>query len=120
MERIRQCARIVLWRGLGFSTLGIGTLMVGLSWDPVLCLASGAILTAVVGLVLICKAINAPTTNYRDTEVWLLLDGRHNLEESRAQEVIGSLLGSMYRRCAECALAIATAQWLLSVVARLA
>jgi hypothetical protein len=120
MDRIHHCARLVLLRAIGFATLAIGTLMVGLSWNAALALAAGATLAALVGVVLLYKAYAAPRTDYRRTELWLLLDRRHDLAEERAQEIIGGLLGRLYRRYAEYALAAAAGLWLLSVAARLA
>ena len=120
MERVRHCAKIVVFRALGFATLGIATVMVGLSWAPGLAFASGAALTAAVALVLLCKGVRAPRRDYRKTEVWLLLDKRHPLGAERMQEVIGGILSRLYRECAEYALIAAAGQWLLSVAARLA
>ena len=119
MDRIHHCARIVLLRALGFTALGIGTVVIGLSWDPALALTTGAVLTAIAGLILFCKALCAPRRDYRRTEVWLLLDQRHDLREDRAQQLIGGLLSALYRRSAEYALMIAAGQWLLSIAARL-
>ena len=119
MERIHHCARLVLLRALGFSTLAIGTLMVGLSWDLGLSLAVGATLTALLAVLLLYKGLAAPAADYRRTELWLLLDGRHGLAEDRAQAVIGGLLGRLYRQCAEYALIAAVALWLLSIAVRL-
>ena len=107
-------------RALGFTALGIGTVVLGLSWQPALALISGATLTAIAGAVLVYKAATAPTRDYRKTELWLVLDRRHGLREERAQEIIGGLLGRLYRKSAEYVLMVAAGQWLLSVAARLA
>ena len=48
IARIEQAARISITRALGFSTLGILTTMVGVSFDPPLCLKTGAVLVAIV------------------------------------------------------------------------
>lgn len=118
-DRIERCARIVLLRALGFTALGIGTLLLGLSGNPALALTTGAILTAITGLVLVCKRHTALTRDYRRTELWLLLDRRHDLREDRAQQILGGTLSMLYGRAAEYVLVIAAVQWLLSVAARL-
>ena len=120
MDRIRYCASVVLFRALAFATLGIATLMVGLSWNPGLALVTGAVVTAIVGMALLYKGAEAPRRDYRKTELWLLLDKWHGLQEDRAQQVIGTVLGTLYKQSAQYVLIAATIQWLLSIAARLA
>ena len=120
VDRIGACARISLLRAIGFATLAIGTTVTALSWDPPLALMTGAALTAMTAAVLFYKGATAPTRDYRRTEVWIMLDKQHGLAEDRAQQIIGGVLGALYRRYGGYALAVAVVLWLLSILARLA
>ena len=101
LNRIEAAARASLFRAMGFATLAIMTVMIGLSYDPPAALKSGGILFAIAALVLIWKAETAETSDYRRTEVYLLLDGDLDLDPREAQSAIGSLLRRVYRRAAQ-------------------
>lgn len=118
-DRIEHFATISIRRALGFVMLGIGTVMIGLIYDPALSLKTGATLTALVAAILAWKGQQAPASPYRHTEVWLLLDQRHGLPEERAQQVIGRVLATTYRRHAAFCCYTALGMWGMGVFFRL-
>lgn len=119
MERIEVCARVSILKALGFAAMGIGTLMVGLSYDIALALMCGSYLTALTAMVLALKGGRAARRDYRRTETWLLLERRHGLPEDRAQRVIGGVLRDLYLRYARISLGLAIATWLIGQGLRL-
>ena len=107
MDKIRRCADISIRRGLGFAALAVACTMAGLAYDPASALRAAAMLCALITAVLAWKAWVAPQKPYKRTELWILLDRRHDLPENRAQAVIGRLLRGRYLRHAEVTGAIA-------------
>jgi hypothetical protein len=81
MEKLRQAAFLSVGRGVAFVVFGILTLMVGLSYDPVLALRSGGLLLLLLLAALLLKAQRMPETNYQHTEVWVLLDENDRPDE---------------------------------------
>ncbi len=102
--------------GCGFAALAICTVMFGLISEPVLAFRSGAILTGLTTIILFWKARSAPRTDYRDTELWILLERKPELPEAYAGRVITGILSEVYMRHAEAAAAIAFVLWLVSLV----
>lgn len=120
MDRIRYFAELSVQRALGFTGVGLATLLLGLSFDPPLALRSAAVILGITGAVLIVKSLTAMRRNYRRTEVWILLGRRIEFPEHRAQQIIGSVLEDIYRRYAKLILASAVLAWLLSLTWTLA
>ncbi len=118
MDRIRQAAQTSILRALGFTALGIGTFMAGLSFEPALCFGSGAALTGIAAAVLWWKGAQARTRGYRKTELWILLDRNLGLPPERAQEIVGGLLRELYYRYALVASGLAVGFWLISLAIR--
>lgn len=114
MNRVEFLADLVVKRGCGFALLAIGTVMLGLSYDLVLCFKSGAILEALHGSVLGVFAYNAPRWNHRSTELWVLLNKGADLPPDYPPELLLEVLRKTYTRYAEYSAAIALA---LSVAA---
>jgi len=115
MDAIERCAQQSILRALGFAALAIGTVMLGLSFEPALCFRAGATLCLLVAAVLAFKGLEAPRRNVRHTEVWLLLDGNSGLPPERLQQAIGGVLRRYYFRYAEIALGVAGLLWLLGL-----
>lgn len=113
MDRIRSFAELSVRRGCSFAALAIATTMFGLSATPLLAIESGAVLCTLVTVVLFYKSVQAPTRNYRRTELWILLDRKHDLPEAYAGRVINSVLSEVYLRYAEMCALFALALWLL-------
>lgn len=103
MDRIEYLADITVRRGCGFVLLAICTVMLGLSYDLVLCLKSGAILQALHGSVLGWFAYNAPKWNHKSTELWALLNKGADLPPNYPPELLLEVLRKTYLRYAEMA-----------------
>ncbi len=101
MDRIEYLADFVVKRGCGFALLAVGTVMLGLSYDLMLCLKSGAILEALHGSVLAIFAYNAPRWNHRSTELWTLLNKGADLPPDYPPELLLEVLRKTYTRYAE-------------------
>jgi len=96
MEAIKEASDLSIRRACGFGLLAIWTTMVGLSYEPLIAVRTGAVLTMAMGLVLLIRAWGAPRRPYKRTEVWLILDRKHELPEARAQQVFGNILRERY------------------------
>ncbi len=120
MDRIRYYAEISVQRALGFTGVGVATLLLGLSFDPQLALQVAAVILGITGAVLIAKSLNALHRNYRRTEVWMLLGRTIEFPEHRAQQIIGTILKDTYSRYARLILAAAVTTWFLSMLYGLA
>lgn len=120
MERIEQCARISIMRGISFTAFGIALTAIAFLYAPVIALKIAATLTGMTSVVLAFKGQRAMGRSYRKTETWLLLNRRHGLPEERAQQVIGGVLRSLYWSYAEIAAYVAIGLWVMSLVAALA
>jgi hypothetical protein len=107
MDRIEYLADMTVRRGCGFALLAIATVMLGLSYDLVLCLKSGAILQALHGSALGICAYNAPRRNHRSTELWALLNKGADLPANYPPEQLLEVLRKTYIRYAELAAVVA-------------
>ena len=115
VDVIERAAQISILRALGFTGLGIGCVMLGLSYDPVLCFKTGAGLVMLTAVVLAWKGLEAPRRNIKHTELWIMLDGKIGLPKEHAQRLVGGLLRRLYYFYAEVALGVASVLWLLSL-----
>lgn len=103
MDRIEYLADVIVRRGCGFALLAICMVMLGLSYDLLLCLKSGAVLEALHGVVLGLFAYNAPRWNHRSTELWILLDKGADLPPNYPPEQLLEVMRKTYLRYAEMA-----------------
>ena len=101
MDRIEFLANRIVQRGVGFALLAVGTVMLGLSYDPVLCFKSGAILEALHGSVLGVFAHNAPRWNHRSTELWVLLNKGADLPPNYPPQQLLEVMRKTYTRYAQ-------------------
>ena len=74
MEHMRRIAYETVLRACGFGSLAIFCVMIGMSFMPRLAFQAGGFLTTLMALILIFKAYEARTKNYRRTEMWLYLE----------------------------------------------
>lgn len=88
--------------------------MVGMSHDIVLATRGGATMFSLMIAVLLLKALKAPTRHYRDTEVWIMLDGKHGLPEQRLQSAIGGVLRERYLWHAEVTAVVTILLWVIA------
>jgi hypothetical protein len=92
MNEVRQAAFVSIGRGVGFTGLAILTIMVSLSFQPVLALRCGGFLLLLLLAVLLLKAQRAPFIDHRSTEAWMLLDKNQRPDERFAGFAIASAL----------------------------
>jgi hypothetical protein len=98
METLRELADVSIRRACAFATLGIATVMLALSYDLVLALRCGGLLTGLVSLGLALAAWRAPRKDVRRTELWSLLAGTSGealvraLPQARAQALLAEVL----------------------------
>jgi hypothetical protein len=116
-QRILEALKHSLYRALAFCSLGIGTMMIGLSFDLARAFGAGAILTALVVCTLLLKASTARQRNFRRTEAYLLLDRNTGLEPQEAQALFGVIAQRLYMRAAGFCAAAAAAMSLLALLA---
>ena len=117
MDRIEHLADLTVKRGCGFALLAIATVMLGLSYDLVLCFKSGAILEALHGAVLGILAYKAPGWNHRATELWALLNKGADLPPGYPPEQLLEVLRKTYTRYAEYSGVLTLALTLVAAIA---
>ena len=119
MDRIRYFADQSIRRACGFGFLAIATGMVGMYWDMVVALKFGATGVSFMVGILLWKAYEAGTRRYKHTEVYLLMDKRHDLPEERAQQVFSNVLRDRYLWHATMTAIAATAMWAMTFTLQL-
>jgi len=73
MERLEAFTDISIRRACGFAGLAAATVMISLSFDPVLAFRTGADIAALLAAGLAFAAWRAPRRNIRHTEVYAML-----------------------------------------------
>ena len=106
-------------RACGFAALGIATFCLGLSFDPLMALRSGAVLTALSATILVYRAQTAMTRNHRRTELWMMLGGEPGLPDPRVGHAINTALREVYWQHADIAAGVAFVLAALAVLSRL-
>lgn len=96
MEKLQTVAFVSVGRAVAFGSLGVFTIMIALSFEPVLALKSGGLLLLLQLAVLLLKAQLLPYTNYRKTEAWLLLKKDDRPDERYAGFVMKNALRDAY------------------------
>jgi hypothetical protein len=119
VDRIRAAAELSIGRAVGFGALAVGTVVLGLIFEPVLALKTGGALTLLMVLILLLKSEQARSRPYQRTEVWLILDRQLGLPEDRAQVMVSQVLHDTYHRYARCCIAVAVGLWLLGLAFQL-
>jgi hypothetical protein len=119
VQRIEAAAEISVGRAVGFGTLAIATVVLGLIFDPVLALKAGGAMTLLMATVLQLKAQSARSQPYRSTEVWLLLDKQLSLPDEQAQRIVSTVLQAAYARYARISLVGAVSLWLGGIAVQL-
>ncbi len=115
MEYMRQVAYETILRACGFGSLAIFCVMIGLSFEPRVSFQAGGTLTTVMALILIFKAREALTKDYRKTEMWLYLPKDFRPPEAYAQWASSTVLRDAYLTFALWTSAIAIAMWVLAL-----
>ena len=111
---IRRVAAQCVGRAVMFGSLAIGCVMIGFSFDPASSFRSGAVLTLLLALVLVAKAMSAGSKHPRHTEVWLYLDQKARPMDEAARVAFGSVMREVYGAHALIAFGIAVAFFVVS------
>ncbi|HET9537426.1 MAG TPA: hypothetical protein VFP43_19145 [Mesorhizobium sp.] len=120
MEQMRRVAYQTVLRACGFGTLTIFCVMVGMSFMPRLAFQAGGFLTTMMALILVYKAYEARTKNYRQTEMWLYLEKDQRPPATYAQWASATVLRETYLTFALWTSAIAIALWIIALLFGLA
>jgi hypothetical protein len=115
MEHMRQIAFATAARACGFGSLAIFCVMIGFSFQPRLAFQTGGTLTMLMTLILIFKAYEARTKDYRKTEMWLYIEKDFRPPEAYAQWASSTILRDTYLTFALWTSAIAIAMWVLAL-----
>ena len=115
MEHMRRIAFETVLRACGFASLAIFCVMIGLSFHPRAAFQAGGFLTTLMALILIFKAREARTKNYRRTEMWLYLPKELRPPEGYAQWASSTVLRETYLTFALWTSAIAITMWMLAL-----
>lgn len=117
---MRRVAYDTVMRACGFASLAIFCIMVGMSFMPRFAFQAGGFLTTAMALVLIYKAQEARTKDYRTTEMWLYLEKHERPPAAYAQWASATVLRETYLTFALWTSIIAIALWTLALVFGLA
>jgi hypothetical protein len=115
MEDMRRIAYETVLRACGFAALAIFCVMVGISFMPRLAFQTGGFLTTVMTLILILKALEARTKDYRKTEMWLYLEKNQRPPAAYAQWASATVLRETYLRFALWTSVVAISMWVLAL-----
>jgi hypothetical protein len=115
MEHMRQIAFETVQRACGFGSLAIFCVMIGMSFQPRLCFQAGGTLTTLMAGILIYKAREALTKDYRKTEMWLYLEKDFRPPEAYAQWASATVLRDTYLTFALWTSGIAIGMWVVAL-----
>jgi len=116
MEHMRRIAFETVLRACGFGSLAIFCIMIGMSFQPRLAFQAGGFLTMLMAGILMLKAYEARTKNYRKTELWLYLPEDQRPPEATAQWASSTVLRETYLTFARWTSAISIAMWGLALL----
>jgi hypothetical protein len=119
MEQIERAAEVSVARATGFAALGIAVAVLGLSFDLLLALRTGAVLTLMLAVTLGLSSLRASSTPYKRTEAWLLLDPRPSLPPDIAQALIAAARRAAFERYARRGATVAVIFWVTSILVQL-
>ena len=116
MELMRQIAYETVLRACGFGSLAIFCVMIGMSFEPRLAFQAGGTLTTLMAGILIYKAREALTKDYRKTEMWLYLPKDFRPPEAYAQWASATVLRDTYLTFAMWTSLIAIVMWIIALI----
>lgn len=111
MERIIAIADQTIRRACGFAGFAVGATMVALSFDLVLALRVGAVMTTAVCIALFVQSIRAPQNDVRRTELYSVVGRSLSLPRERTQRLLGQVLAERYLWHADRAAVAAVLLW---------
>jgi hypothetical protein len=104
-------ADLVIRRALGFAVLAIVLVVLSLSFQLALALRSGAILVALVWLILLLKLAYVPSQDMRQSEIWLMVAERHSPDALPMQAAMRTAFAARLRWHADKIGAFAISLW---------
>src|SRR3954447_14849528 len=110
---MRRIAYETVLRACGFGSLAIFCVMIGMSFEPRLAFQAGGTLTTLMACILIYKAREALTKDYRKTEMWLYIEKGFRPPEAYAQWPSSMTLRDSYIPFAVCTSGMAIAMWVI-------
>jgi hypothetical protein len=113
---MRRVAYETVLRACGFASLAIFCVMIGMSFMPRLAFQTGGFLTTIMTAVLILKAFEARTKDYRRTEMWLYLEKDERPPARYAQWASATVLRETYLTFAMWTAVISIAMWVLALL----
>lgn len=116
MEEMRKVAFTTVLRACAFGSLAIFCTMFGLSFDGRIAFKTGGLLTLAMVFVLIFKAYEARTKDYRRTEMWLYLPKEQRPPKAFAQWASSLVLWDTYLLFALWTSAVSVLMWALAAV----
>ena len=116
MENMRRVAYETVLRACGFASLAIFCVMIGMSFMPRLAFQAGGFLTTVMTGVLVLKAFEARSKDYRRTEMWLYLEKDQRPPAAYAQWASATVLRETYLTFALWTSAISIAMWVVALM----
>jgi hypothetical protein len=119
MEEMRKAAFTSVARGCGFALLGVFCVMVGFSYDIRLMFQTGGMLSMIAVLVLVFKGRRALTSDYKHTEMWLMLPEDFRPPEAYAKWAAATVLRDAYFTFAQYTAAISVVMWSMALFVRL-
>ena len=96
MEDMRRIAFETVLRACGFGSLAIFCVMIGMSFEPRGAFQAGGFLTLIMTAILLFKAREARTKDYRRTEMWLYLPEDRRPPQAHAQWASATVLRETY------------------------
>lgn len=115
MEQMRRIAYETVLRACSFASLAIFCVMIGLSFLPRSAFQAGGFLSLVMTLVLIIKAQEARTKDYRRTEMWLYLPKESRPPQAIAQRTISLLMREVYLQFAQWTALVSIVMWAIAL-----
>ncbi len=115
MEEMRRIAFETVLRACGFGSLAIFCVMIGMSFDPRMAFQGGGFLTTLMSIVLIFKAREALSKDYRRTEMWLYLSKEVRPPAAYAQWASATVLRETYLMFAKWTSLVAIVLWVLAL-----
>ena len=113
---MRRIAYETVLRACGFASLAIFCIMVGMSFMPRHAFQTGGFLTTVMAGILVLKAFEARTKDYRRTEMWLYLEKDQRPPANSAQWASATVLRETYLTFARWTSLISIGMWVIALI----
>ena len=115
MEHMRRVAFETVLRACAFGSLAIFCVMIGFSFDARAAFRIGGFLTLLMAGILVLKAYEAQTKDYRRTEMWLYLPEEFRPPKAYAQWATSTVLRETYLLFARWTVVASIVMWLMAL-----